>query len=112
MRYKEAQELIVKNTERVIKNMPLKKPARELKGFIIAPLSINKNDKFREYLVKELIEKHGNNELVLLDTVPHVYGTDKLFPFVVFKMNGISSTISLDDYLATLDLAIKAKKTS
>lgn len=102
MTYKEANELIKENENRVRDLITHQTPGKDVLGFIVAPPSISGNTAERQYFFEHCIEKNENNESALSNLLPGLADSNQLAPFVVLKTNNHIAIIPLEDYLLFL----------
>jgi hypothetical protein len=108
MTYKEVKDFIDSNMKRVDELIRDQSPAKEVRGYLIAPFDMYHNEPMKEYLFKRVVEDGEGNDVILAEKYPHLYLSDKLIAWVVFRMNGNLVTLDMAAYLEGTEAAGKA----
>ena len=101
MMYKESAQLIEANRQSVINAIADNIPAKDA-YFLVAPINIFRDEEMRQIFVDRCIEGSESNEYVLSDRWPHLYVSDQLIAWIIFKSQGDFTWLYMKRYLEAL----------
>lgn len=98
MMYKEAAQFIESNRNTVIEIEKDKEPASDI-FFMVAPGNIYVDEQMRQVFLDRCIEGSEVNEYTLSSNWPHLYLSNNLAAWVIFKSKGNFIWLELKSYL-------------